>query len=255
VPNDEEMFDGPIGAVRIGETVRKPSGPWTPTVQAMLAHLRASGLGSVPQPLGTDGDGREMMSFLPGQVASRPWPPILKRLEGVRLLAAWLRDFHESISTFRPEEPVWRAGAIEIRDGEIALHGDFGPWNTVWDADKFVGVIDWDLAEPGPAIMDVAFLALQVVPLRDDGHAARAGLAASVPRQARLHALCSAYGGVGSEEVVERIEQLHARDLERTIAWGADGIEPWATFRKNGDEAIIRADQAWLQENRLVLLS
>jgi len=37
------------GAVRVGETVRRPAGAWTPTVQRLLCHLREQGLDWVPE--------------------------------------------------------------------------------------------------------------------------------------------------------------------------------------------------------------
>src|SRR5437763_1005776 len=37
---------------RVGNTVRKPSGYWTPAVEALLAHLEAGGFTGAPRPLG-----------------------------------------------------------------------------------------------------------------------------------------------------------------------------------------------------------
>ena len=40
------------GAVRVGDTVRRAAGPWTPSVHALLAHLAGKGLVGSPRPLG-----------------------------------------------------------------------------------------------------------------------------------------------------------------------------------------------------------
>src|SRR3954447_380457 len=56
------------GAVRIGHTVRRPTGQWTPAVHRLLGHLRGTGLASVPQVLGLVERGREILSYLPGHV-------------------------------------------------------------------------------------------------------------------------------------------------------------------------------------------
>jgi len=56
------------GAVRIGSTVRRPTGPWTPSVHRLLRHVRDAGLRCVPEVLGTDARGREVLSYLPGTV-------------------------------------------------------------------------------------------------------------------------------------------------------------------------------------------
>ncbi len=47
--------------MRVGDTVRRAAGPWTPTIHALLRHLRASGLSMVPEPLGIDEQGREII--------------------------------------------------------------------------------------------------------------------------------------------------------------------------------------------------
>ena len=253
--HEQRLAGGVTGAVRVGDTIRKPSGPWTPTVQAMLRHLRDAGVETVPEPLGLDDRGRESMSFIPGTVATRPWPARLLTLDGVADLAAWTRRFHDAIVGFRPEDPVWRAGRLPIAEGQIALHGDLGPWNSVWDGDRFVGIIDWDLAEPGPPIADLAFLALQVVPLRADRCARDAGFDGNVPRGARLRTLCETYGGPTPQDVVDEVARIIERDLARERTWGPLGREPWATFRARGDERILLEDRAWLDAHAATLFA
>jgi hypothetical protein len=51
------------GVVRTGDTVRRPAGPWTPAVHALLGHLRAAGFPGAPRPLGLDEHGREVLTF------------------------------------------------------------------------------------------------------------------------------------------------------------------------------------------------
>ena len=64
------------GAVRIGGVVRKRASPWTPTVHALLRHLELSGVDAVPRALGFDEQGRQMLTYLPGEVIGDgvPWP-------------------------------------------------------------------------------------------------------------------------------------------------------------------------------------
>jgi len=49
----EEILAGGnmTAVVRVGNTVRRAAGPWTPTIHAFLRHLRANGFGLVPEPL------------------------------------------------------------------------------------------------------------------------------------------------------------------------------------------------------------
>ncbi len=46
------------GVVRIGDTVRRPAGPWTPAVHALLDHFHAVGFRGAPRALGIDEQGR-----------------------------------------------------------------------------------------------------------------------------------------------------------------------------------------------------
>jgi hypothetical protein len=60
------------GAVRIGNTVRRQVGPWTPAVHALLHHLEDVGFTGAPRALGIDRHGREILSFLAGRHCRRP---------------------------------------------------------------------------------------------------------------------------------------------------------------------------------------
>ncbi|PWK91658.1 hypothetical protein C8D88_1011697 [Lentzea atacamensis] len=51
----EERLDGGNagGAVRVGDTVRKPAAPWTPAVHELLDHLRDKGFSGAHAPWGS----------------------------------------------------------------------------------------------------------------------------------------------------------------------------------------------------------
>src|SRR5713226_6160740 len=55
------------GVVRVGDTIHRPTGPWTPTIHAYLRHLRAAGFTSAPDVLGIDERGREVLSYIDGE--------------------------------------------------------------------------------------------------------------------------------------------------------------------------------------------
>src|ERR1700728_1371426 len=63
------------GVVRVGDTVRRPVGPHSPLVHALLTHLESIGFEGAPRFLGIDRAGREVLSYLDGEVAGRPRPP------------------------------------------------------------------------------------------------------------------------------------------------------------------------------------
>lgn len=245
-----------MGAVRVGSTVRKEAGAWTPTVHALLRFLRDAGFDLVPEPLGFDDRGREVLSWREGTAAMRPWPDALLRDEGVIALADVLRRYHVEVRAFDPgEEACWRVGCRALEPGEIVCHGDFAPWNTVWSSGDLVGVIDWDMAEPGKPIDDIAFLAQHLVPLRTDAWARGVGFANPPSRAKRLSLLCESYGGLRPDDVLVAIPELYERDRERTVKLGGEGKEPWATFLRQGALGLIDQDEAWLREHGSTLLS
>ena len=53
---------------RSSEGVHRTTGPWTPTVQAFLVHLERVGFGGAPRLLWTDEAGREILTFVEGDV-------------------------------------------------------------------------------------------------------------------------------------------------------------------------------------------
>jgi len=149
--------------VRVGDTVRKPGGPQSATVQRLAAHVRALGLEWVQEPLGTDDDGRDVWGFIPGEVVHDA--PAWLRGDGVLVeIARRLREWHDATVTFerRPGDVWWWPGK---RPAEVICHVDFAPYNHVYRDGEFVGLIDLDICYPGPRLWDLAYTAYRYVPL------------------------------------------------------------------------------------------
>jgi hypothetical protein len=139
-----------VGAVRVGESVRKPSQPWTPAVHAVLRHLESAGLDGAPRSGGVDEHGRQVLSFLTGETVGeqRPWPAWVWADATLAQVGAWLRRLHDVTTTFRPPEgAVWFAGQ-SWRPDLIIGHHDAAPYNAVWRDGRLVGFADWDTAGP-----------------------------------------------------------------------------------------------------------
>lgn len=252
---EDGAFDrGSVTTVqRVGDTIRRPVGPQTPAVHALLRHLEAVGFAGVPRVLGFDAQGREVLSLLPGTVARRPWPPVLRDERGLVALARFLRAYHHAIKGFVPPvDAQWYVPGAVWQPGQIIRHGDLGPWNSVWEGNTLVGLIDWDFAEPGYPVEDVAQLAWYTVPLRGDDHFRLAGFGSKPDTRGRLHLLCDAYGTAPSA-VLDALDALQAEEIRRTTEYGGRGIAPWAAFLAQGDAAKIGAEAAWLAAQRLRL--
>jgi len=228
--------------------VRRPAGPWTPTLHALLTHLAGKGFPS-PKPLGVDERDREILTFLPGRATALPWPPVLLTLDGVRQVGALLRRYHDAVADFAlPEPAVWMHGPQALAPGEIVIHGDFGPHNLIWDGDKLTGLIDFELARPGRWEEDALFALLRVAHQRPDEATSRKGFAGVPDRRGRVLAFAEAYGAP-AERLMAHAVPVQAAELDRIERLGGAGLEPWATFLRKGLAEEARTELAWLEAN------
>lgn len=248
-----ELSGGAVSApMKVGDTVRRVAGPWTPTVHALLKYLVSHGFTKVPRPLGMDDQHREILTYLPGEAAHRPWPEVLKTEAGLQQVARMLREYHDKVAGFVPPEGAqWRIGSGQPGPGEIIRHGDLGPWNTLWQGDTLVGLLDWDFAEPGQRITDVAQLAWYFVPLRGEDGWRKAGFDERPDFLARVEAICEAYGRYNAREVLTELDRLQQADLELTSRLGGSGVHPWNLFYDRGGMKIIQDENAWLRAEML----
>ena len=179
------------GAVRIGDSVRRVAGAWTPTVQRFLDHLRSQGLDWVPDPLGLDEDGRDQLSYLPGTVPQDPFPDWVWHDEVLTTAGRLLSELHRAGTGFDLGNAVWQTPTHE--PAEVVCHNDFAPYNMVFTGHQLTGVIDWDTASPGSRAWDLGYLAYRLVPFTDptNPEGQNAPLA---ERARRLWLLSQAYG-------------------------------------------------------------
>ena len=233
--------------VKVGNTVRRTAGPWTPTIQALLGHLQAKGF-PAPRPLGLDEAGRESVSYLAGRASNWPWPPALLATAGAAQIGVILKRYHEVVADFDPPSPVWRHGAEALGGGRIALHGDFGPHNLVWSETGLTGVIDFELARPGDPAEDVGFALIRAAQLRPDEMTRPVGFATPPDRRARLSAFRSGYGMAVADLLTAAIAAQRG-EIERMARFGAAGLEPWTTFRRRGLEDQARRELIWIEAN------
>jgi len=102
-----------FGALRVGGEVRRPAQPWTATVHSVLRHLEDVGFDGAPRARGFDDQGRERLTFLPGQTLGEtwPWPDRLRSDDALGQVGAWLGRLHDATAALRPAQE--RATGIE----------------------------------------------------------------------------------------------------------------------------------------------
>jgi len=227
-------FGGLTEIAQVGDTIRRTAGEWTPTVQALLAHLHAVGFTAAPRPLGRDEQGREVLQFIAGGGPTHSDQELVRIAEMIAALHEATRSF-----TQRPHAH-WQFMVGAPREGDVICHNDLSPDNTIYHPSGTPrAFIDWDLAAPAPPMWDLAWAAYRFIPLYDDATCRRLGY--PIPsRPQRLRLLCDTYGINEPERllqtVCERIRVLY----ETASAWGQAGRPGWREVWRD------TAGQQWL---------
>ena len=231
-PEEVPLLGGNVSTVvRVGATVRRSAGPWTPAVHALLRHLHAAGFTGSPRALGVDERGREVLSYLDGECGDYPLRPHWTTDEALTAVAVMLRMFHDAQAGFAPSAGVtWRAFGPPPPDSEVVCHHDVAPHNVVWRPDGTLAMIDFDLASPGSRLYDVAYSAWTWVPLFSDRDSRTLGWRRP-DRARRLRLFADAYG-VSSRDRGRLVSVIRTRIV--------DHIEGIRRMAAAGDPAFVR---------------
>jgi hypothetical protein len=252
------------GVVRVGDTVRRPRGPWSDSVASYLHHLERVGFDGAPRHLGIDERGRDVLDFVAGDVPSLPvveeWAAADAVVVGVARL---LRRLHAAAASFAPPpDAVWFGDdvRVELPDDvppeppvDIVSHFDVTPQNVVFRDGLPVALIDFDLTRPGSRLRDVVNTAMWWSPLFPAGDRDPAFAAVDVP--ARLAAFVDAYGleRDGRAAFLDVAIAGATRSWHRMRATAQVRGGGWARMWAEGVGDRILRRRAWLIEERPVL--
>lgn len=163
------------GIVRVGNTVHRPVKANAAFVHDLLLFLEDQDFPGAPRFLGIDGQGREILSYLEGEI----WPDSGSGLSDDLLVQAarTIRRYHDVTA----DSPL-------AQGHEIVAHHELGPHNTIFHKEHLVGFIDWDDAAPGTRLRDLANAVYHYV---DVSHWANQETSAYARR---IRLMCAAYG-------------------------------------------------------------
>jgi hypothetical protein len=223
--------------VRVGDTVRRPPPANAAFVHDLLRHLEGHGWPGAPRYLGTDAEGREVLSFVGGHVAWEATQPLEVGADASLAAAARLvRQLHDLTAS----TPL--AGAAEV-----VCHNDLSPRNTVYrdtgQGLRPVAFIDWDLAAPGDRLHDLAHTCWQFLPL---GPAAP-DLAATARR---LRLVCDSYGLEDRSGLIATVLWWQDRCWRGIESGAAAGDPAMRRLRARGAATAVRADHTWVSTHR-----
>ena len=224
--------------IRVGDTVRRVTGRWTPAVHRLLEALADAGVDEVPRVIGRDAQGREILTYLEGETLSEVSPDVRWAGDVLDAAGRLLRRLHDSGAALVADGSlVWRSRRRE--PAEVICHNDFATYNLVARDGRLVGAIDFDFASPGPRLWDLAYLAYRIVPFAEDAEGAD-----GLNKDRRLAQLIDAYGMPFTEaEIVDvmakRLDDLAAFTRDRADETGrADLLEHAAMYER--DAAALR---------------
>ncbi|SDK33248.1 phosphotransferase [Nonomuraea jiangxiensis] len=246
------------GVVRVGDTVRRPVGSNAPLVHALLRHLEEAGFEGAPRLLGIDAAGREVLTFVPGEVAGRPRPAWIADEERLASVGRLVRDYHDAVAGFvmpdgiRPDQGVSRPPDLPPAPpypAEVMGHADYTPDNIVFRDGRAAALIDFDLARPASKVDEMYNTMLYWAPLGDPADADPLLREVDVPRRCRI--LADAYGMSDADR--SRLVEVAVLRTRRSwfsmrhIAEERGG--GWARMWAEGVGDQIKRCEAWLDRN------
>jgi aminoglycoside phosphotransferase (APT) family kinase protein len=241
------------GVVRVGDTVRRPARPSTPSVHALLRHLESVGFEGAPRVIGIDGLDREILTFIEGEAARRPLPDHAVTDETLVALARLLRRFHDAAATFTPPPgAVWEDGSTGDDPPELIGHCDVTPENVIFRDSSPGGrmlpyaLIDFDMARPTTRLFDVVTTLRHWAPIADpldlDPIQCRLDVGA------RLRLFSDAYG-LGPRDRRRLLATARTRFDRSYLAMRHKAVTVgggWARMWADGAGQRIRRAGAWL---------
>jgi len=237
--------------VRVGDTVRRPVREWSASVDAFLDHLASVGFDGAPRRLGLDGQGREVVTFIEGDVAVPPFPAWAASEELLVSVAELQRAMHEASRTFTvPEGAVWQQANLPSPTAEaIVCHNDLCIENVGTRDGRAVTFIDFDFAAPADPLIDIAIAARHWVPARDpvDLDAEWAG----IDQVARMRAFLDAHrlDGAARARVSRELGDFLDRALVSMRERAESGLPMYAAVWAAGYPDQNRRSRAWLDAN------
>jgi aminoglycoside phosphotransferase (APT) family kinase protein len=142
------------------------------------------------------------------------------------------------------------AGSDLAGDEEVVCHNDLSPKNTVYQEQDGVmlpvAFIDWDIAEPGVRIHDIAMVCWKYLDLGES-------VANIVTCARKMRLICDAYGMDDRSGLMDAIIWWQESTIWG-IEYGADkGTEALIRLRDGGFTEAIRRNVAWVREHRAEL--
>jgi thiamine kinase-like enzyme len=192
---------------RVGNTVHRPLPKNSYFVHEFLQYLENTNFDASPRFLGIDAQGREIISYIQGDVPlNLGWYADEQLIVAARLI----RRFHDMT-----------AGSKLAGSAEIICHNDLSPCNFVFINDMPKAIIDFDMAAPGTRIFDLAYAAWLWLDIGNNEISA-------LEQKRRLLVLSKAYGHVDYSLLIQTMMQRQSILFNEGIVRKKHCMTKWA---------------------------
>jgi hypothetical protein len=250
------------GVVRVGDTVRRPVGPHSPLVHALLVHLESVGFEGAPRFLGIDRAGREVLTYVDGEVAGRPRPAWIADEARLASVGRLVRAYDDAAASFTPppgtlpnELPAEPPGipSAPAYPPELIGHVDITPENIVFRGGRAHALIDFDLAKPVTRADEVFNAMLWWGPLFDPRDVDPLLRHLDVPWRIRILADSYDLSGTDRERIME-VAVLRTRRSWHLMKHRAKTHGGgWQRMWDEGVGDQIKRREAWLDQHAATL--
>ncbi|WP_433443243.1 aminoglycoside phosphotransferase family protein [Nonomuraea sp. CA-141351] len=224
-----------VEVVRAGDTVRRTRDNRADFAAQVLTHLEHVGYPHAPRYLGIDEQGRDILTFVPGTTTDHP----TQRAPGAYARGGrMLRSLHEATT-----------GHALAAGQECVIHGDPGPFNTIFQNGLPVAFIDWSSCRPGNWLDDLGYMAWTWC-IQSEGHV-------PISQQAlHLRELRDGYGAVAPEPLLDAMTRQQT-GIAETEAANIDNPKITAARRRHAEAAVTWAtnDRRLIRRHTELLLS
>ena len=163
--NEEWLTGGNVNNVyRSGHTVRREQQPNSHRIHRLLKHLENKKFSYAPKYYGIDEKGREILSYIEGEAGNYPLQTYMWSDDALTGIARMLRHYHDAVSDFTFDDD-WHPLDLTPEPKEVICHNDFAIYNIIFKNNKPAGIIDFDVAAPGPRGWDAAYTLYTCCPL------------------------------------------------------------------------------------------
>lgn len=163
--NEEMLTGGNVSNVyRSRDTVRRDLKANSHGIHKLLKHLENKDFNYAPKFLGIDEKDREILSFIEGEAGNYPLKKYMWSHNVLKDIANMLRLYHDAVSDF-PLLNEWKPMDNTPDKIEVVCHNDFAIYNIIFNHEKPIGIIDFDVAAPGPRLWDIAYTLYTCIPL------------------------------------------------------------------------------------------